>query len=76
MFLSCRGHFAVLIDHFGIDELVRIYTAKFPRYDAMIMLRSLAYFEDAEEHEDPVSLTRTSWGEVKSSISLALRKHL
>lgn len=62
-----------LIQHLGLKELARIYQAKFPGHDPVIMLRSLVYFEDAESQQDPVSLTDITWPEVKQSITAAVR---
>jgi hypothetical protein len=42
----------------------------------MMLMRSLAYFEDAESDEDPVSLTGVSWEEVKGGIMGAVREML
>ena len=65
-----------LILHFGLPELVRIYQAKFPAHDPMIMLRSLAYFEDSELQEDPLSLKSIDWSDVKEGVENAVRTML
>ncbi len=62
-----------LIQHLGLPELLRIYQAKYPNHDSLIMLRSLIYFEDAESQPDPLSLTATTWPEIKQAISTAVR---
>jgi hypothetical protein len=62
-----------LIIEFGLPHLIETYQTKFPETDAMMMLRSLGYFNDAEEDEDPVSLAGTTWTDVKQFISSAVR---
>ncbi len=63
----------LLITELGLPELFRISQAKFPGTNALMMLRSLVYFDDAEDGGDPVSLTGITWPEVKQSISAAVR---
>jgi hypothetical protein len=59
-----------------LGVLFEHYQAKFPQTDVMMLMRSLAYFEDAESDEDPVSLTGVSWEEVKGGIMGAVREML
>ena len=65
-----------LIEDFGLGVLFEHYQAKFSQTDVMMLMRSLAYFEDAESDEDPVSLTGVSWEEVKGGIVGAVREML
>lgn len=62
-----------LIGHLGLPELVRIYKLKFPKHDPMIVLRSMIYFDDAEDEDEPESLTGVTWDEVKDFIREAIR---
>ncbi len=63
----------MLIRELGLPRLMEDYQTKFPETDCLMMLRSLAYFGDAEEDEDVVSLTATTWPEVQQAISTAVR---
>jgi hypothetical protein len=65
-----------LISELGFPALVGMYRQKYPNYDPMIMLRSIGYFEDAEEQEDPVSLIGMTWPKVKQSIERAVKTAL
>ncbi len=67
---------AELVKRFGLGELLRIYRAKYPLQEPVILLRSLVYFDDAEFEPDPVSLTGVSWEEVKGGIVGAVREML
>lgn len=44
------------------------YSEKYKDGSAFMVLKSLTYFEDAEDDVDPVQLIPASWTEVKSSI--------
>jgi hypothetical protein len=63
-----------LIGRLGLPSLVAHYQAKFPGTDPMMLVRSLAYFEDAEAQEEPVSLKGESWERVKAGIGGAVRE--
>ena len=65
-----------VIQELGIDEIVDIYRAKFPAHDGAILLRSLVYFDDAEDEFDPDSLDGTEWEQVKKAVTQAVRSLL
>ena len=62
-----------LIQHLGVDALIDIYRQKYPSHDPMIVLRSMIYFDDAEEDNDPDMLIGESWEEVKEAICEAVK---
>jgi predicted nucleotidyltransferase component of viral defense system len=62
-----------LLNELGLDEILRCYALKFPNHDPMIPLRSMIYFEDAEDTETPKTLIKTTWAKVKSDIQKAVR---
>lgn len=63
-----------LIRHLGVDKLIEIYQRKYPSHDPMIVLRSMIYFDDAEDDNDPELLAGQAWGEVKETIREAVKK--
>jgi predicted nucleotidyltransferase component of viral defense system len=63
----------VLIQHLDVDRLIEIYRRKYPSHDAMIVLRSMIYFDDAEDDNDPELLMKQDWEEVKEGISDAVK---
>ncbi len=65
-----------LIERLGLPAMLAMYQKKFPNNDPAIVLRSLAYFEDAEATEAPVSLTGITWPEVKQFIAAEVKKLL
>ncbi len=54
-----------LLGHFTIQEMIGFFTEKYPNTDPFTVIRSLAWFEDAEMDPEPVSLTGMTWKEVK-----------
>jgi predicted nucleotidyltransferase component of viral defense system len=65
-----------LLQELGLDEILKCYASKFLNHDPMIPLRSMIYFEDAEETETPKTLIKTSWDKVKADILKAVRPAL
>jgi len=64
---------AVLLDHHPLAELLADYRAKYNPASLLMVIRSLAWFEDADAEPDPVSLRDDSWSSVKRTISSAIR---
>lgn len=57
-----------LMKHFSLQQMVDFFTRKYPSSDAFTVIRSLAWFEDAEADPDPISLGGLEWQSVKSQI--------
>lgn len=62
-----------LIRHLGVDALIDIYRRKYPSHDPMIVLRSMIYFDDAEDDNDPELLVEQDWDDVKETIREAMK---
>ncbi|MES2439380.1 MAG: nucleotidyl transferase AbiEii/AbiGii toxin family protein [Verrucomicrobiota bacterium] len=56
--------FAELLEHFSIQQMIGFFIGKYPATDPFTVIRSLAWFEDAEHEPDPVSLNGRSWENV------------
>ena len=59
---------AVLLDRWTLDDVMSWYRIRYPHMDDWQVVRSLTYFDDAEEEPDPVSLTALTWLDVKEFI--------
>jgi predicted nucleotidyltransferase component of viral defense system len=57
-----------LLDHFPIQQLLGFFTQKYQSSDAFTVIRSMAWFQDAEQEPDPVSLREINWTNVKSKV--------
>ena len=64
----------MLIRHLGVDSLIDIYQTKYPKHDPMIVLRSMIYFDDAEDDNDPELLLNQEWDDVKTEIEEAVKQ--
>jgi len=56
--------------------MLTLYRQKYPDGMEMMVLRSLVYFQDAEDQSDPVMLIPYNWEEVKKLILNETKKYL
>jgi hypothetical protein len=66
---------AFLLEQFSLEEILAWYRAKYPQGSEYMILRSLAYFDDAEEDPMPVMLKAMTWETVKERIQQAVRSY-
>ncbi len=57
----------VLLKSYSLQEMLGYYTRKYGQNDAMMVIKSLVYFEDADTEPDPVLInSNITWVEVKA----------
>jgi hypothetical protein len=64
---------AALFDHFPLQTMIGHYQAKYRPASLLMVIRSLAWFEDADAEPDPITLNGNTWPMVKDAISRAIR---
>jgi hypothetical protein len=64
---------AALLDRFDLQTMIGFYEAKYQPASLMMVIRSLAWFEDADSEPDPLSLRHDSWPKVMDRVSSAIR---
>lgn len=64
--------FAFLLKQYSLNEILDFYSLKYPEGSRFMAMKSLAYFEDAEEDMMPYMLTDMTWEEVKQQIELTV----
>jgi hypothetical protein len=64
---------AALLERFPLETMIRLYQAKYRPASLMMIIRSLAWFDDADAEPDPVSLRSDDWPAIKETISAAIR---
>ena len=64
---------AALLERFPLEAMIRGYQAKYRPASLMMVIRSLAWFDDADAEPPPVSLRHEEWPAVKETISAAIR---
>ncbi len=57
-----------LLKEYGLAEMLNMFTRKFPETNLLQVLKSLTYFEDAEDEPDPVTFEASSWNQVKQQL--------
>lgn len=62
-----------LLERYPIQTLLDFYRRKFPDHDVFFVIRSLAYFDDADLEPDPVMLREGKWGSVKEEVARAVQ---
>lgn len=65
-----------LLQYFSLSEIFSFYNQKFNDGSKFLVIKSLSYFEDANEDEDPLMLHSITWEEIKEFIKNELRKYL
>jgi hypothetical protein len=64
---------ATLLNSHDLDGLIKFYKEKYRPASLLMLIRSLSWFEDAEEEPDPITLIGESWFDVKLKIEKAIR---
>jgi hypothetical protein len=64
--------FHFLLKMYSIEEIFDFFVKKYPEVQPFLVVRSLCYFQDAEEDDDPVMFESIEWREVKNSIRKAV----
>ncbi len=66
-----------LLKEFSLKEIIEFHKQKYPMQSLHISIpQALTYFEDANESEDPVCLTQTTWEDVKRGLQKVVNDYL
>ncbi len=47
-----------LLEHYSLNEMIEFYTIKYPRFNPLIPLKAVAYFDDIDPAIDPQNCAR------------------
>jgi hypothetical protein len=61
-----------LLQQYPLKEMMNFYNKKYADGSDFLVLKSLTYFEDAEQEQEPVMLTNINWKTIKETV---LQKH-
>lgn len=64
---------AALLEHFPLETMLQHYRDKYRPASLLMIIRSLAWFEDADAEPDPISLRNETWPEIKARVAGAIR---
>jgi predicted nucleotidyltransferase component of viral defense system len=63
-----------LLQIMSLDEIIQLFKEKFKQYEVFHVIKSLTYFEDAENNADPVIFDKKiTWQKVKIEIMRTVR---
>ena len=65
-----------LLKRFSLKEILTFYNQKYKDGSEFLVLKSLSYFDDADEDEDPIMLIPYDWSEIKNRIKNHLKEYL
>ena len=66
-----------LLEHLTIHQMLELFSLKFRQFEIFHVVKSLNYFEDAENYPDPVLFDKNiTWSKVKSRIQSAVKSQL
>ncbi|MBC8053258.1 MAG: nucleotidyl transferase AbiEii/AbiGii toxin family protein [Sphingobacteriaceae bacterium] len=66
---------AKLLQIYSLENLLKFYLKRYPYDDTFAVIRSLIYFEDAEDEADPMHIEKTTWQQVKQIIEKAFKEN-
>jgi hypothetical protein len=62
-----------LLHHHSLNEMLHFFATKYPTTDPFSVIRSLAWYEDAEQEPDPIPLAEQTWDKVKRHVTRAVQ---
>jgi hypothetical protein len=65
-----------LLKHFSLQQMLVFYQQKYSDGNEFLVLKSLVYFEDAEQDEFPVMLITHNWEAIKLEIKTVVNNFL
>lgn len=57
-----------LLNYFTVQDMLRFFQQKYEQMNTLTVVKSLVYFEDADQEPDPLSLENTSWADIKNEL--------
>ena len=58
----------ILLQHFSLDDILSFYALKYPNHSFLMAIKSLIYFDDAENQTMPKMFINPSWDSIKQYI--------
>ncbi len=65
---------AALLHRFPLECMIDCYRTKYRPASLMRVIRSLAWFDDADAEPDPISFNGLTWPEIREKIACAIQK--
>ena len=65
-----------LMKKYSLKQMMLFFSKKFPETEHFQILKSLTFFDDAENDFNPISLNNTTWEQVKTEIEKQVKLFL
>jgi predicted nucleotidyltransferase component of viral defense system len=65
-----------LLNNLSLKEMLDLFSKKFPNINHFHLLKSLTYFDDADEDANPKVFSKITWEQIKSKIQNAVNELL
>ncbi len=65
-----------LLQHFTLEQAFDFYSQKYHDGSVFLVLKSLSYFEDAEQDENPLMLETYNWDNIKATINTKTKEYI
>ena len=65
----------LLLQHYSLEEILTFYQQKYPDYSIFRALRSLTYFDDADDQMMPLMFVEDTWAEMKENIEAHVSRY-
>jgi predicted nucleotidyltransferase component of viral defense system len=64
-----------LLNKFSLDEMLKIFSSKFPQIDVGFIIHSLTDFEKADTEPDPDTNNKITWENIKNELTNAVKEY-
>jgi hypothetical protein len=65
-----------LLQRYTLSQILGLYSQKYFDASPYLALKSLTYFDDAEQEESPEMIIKTDWEEVKETIIFEVKRYI
>jgi predicted nucleotidyltransferase component of viral defense system len=62
-----------LLHKYSVREMLSLFKAKYPAVNEFQIIKSLTYFNDADQEQDPQTMDKVSWEEIKTVITREMK---
>ena len=65
----------LLLQHYSLEEILAFYQQKYPDYSIFRALRSLTYFDDADDQIMPHMFVEDTWENMKENVQTHVMRY-
>lgn len=65
-----------LLKEYKLSDMLGFYNRKYFQNSLFMVLKSLTYFDDADEEEDPFMINKIEWNEIKRAIEIEVKQYI